>query len=327
MPTSGTIGATVISTGKLIEHAIRRCGISPADQNSETLDIALDNLYLIVMAILNDGINLWLVDHYTIGINENQSQYTLPSGTVDLLNVQYSTTSFVTGTDTSNATSFTTELASTTSLQAIGVEFSAITASSTVYLEYSSDGNQWTEILSSARTDWVAGKKYWFRFTHIPSGLFFRVRNSANITVSNFILASLVSDLPIYPYNRDDWLAQSNKSVISRQSTNYYFEKILNPRITLWPIPSVDTDFISVTVQRKIQDVGALGQELELPDRWKELIIWQLASRLSFELPGITAERRGEIQSQVVYHTSLVNGGETDGTTIRLMPAIGVYTR
>lgn len=327
MATSGTIGNTVISTDKIVEHAIRRCGKSPLDQSSETISIALDNLYLLVLALLNEGINLWLIQHDTIAVSQYNSQYTLPDGTVHLLNVQYSIPSLVTGTDSSDATSFQTELSSQTTLQAIGVNFSAITASSTIYLEQSVDGVVWTPIESITKTDWATSLTYWFRLSRLASNIFFRVRGSAAITVTSFLLASSVFDLVLSQYNRDDYLALSNKAMVGRPSTNYYFEKLMAPQITLWPVPNNDEDFISVAIQRQIQDVGSLSQEIEVPERWKELIIWQLAKRLAYELPGVAPERVALINSEIVAAIAQVNIGETDGAVMRITPLIGGYTR
>lgn len=327
MSTSGTIGSTVISTDKLIDHAVRRCGLSPSILNAENIEIARDNLYLVILAILNDGINLWLIQHSTISLEQFKALYVLPNGTVDLLNVQYSTPTIETGTDSSTATSFTTELSGSTTLQAIGVEFSAIAASNTIFFEQSVDGVVWTSVTSDTKTDWETGLTYWYRLSTLPVNTFFRVRCANNITVSRFLLATNVYDIPIYPYNRDDYLAQSNKSVTGRPSTNYYYEKLIDPQITLWPVPNNSDDFLSIATQRQVQDIGLLNQEIEVPERWKEVIIWQLSNRLSFEIPGVDPNRRQEISVQLDMHMRLVDVGETDGTTINIYPAIGSYTK
>lgn len=327
MPTSGTIGTTVISTDKVIEHALRRCGLNPASQTNETIQVALDNLYLLILALLNEGVNLWLIQHSFVGLEQYKATYRLPVGTVDLLNVQYSTPSLATGTETNNALSHTVEFTENKTVEMIGVNFSLISASNQIFLEHSSDGLIWTEITNETKTDWDTGITYWFNVDPLVSDLRFRVRSATNITVSSFKIATSVYDLPIYAFNRDDYLAQSNKSVSGRPSTNYYFEKKLAPQITLWPIPNNGDDFLSVATQRQIQDVGTLRQEIEVPERWKEYIIWQLAKRLAYELPEVQPERAGLIGIEVNNSMIQVGIGETDGTSTRIALAIGGYTR
>jgi hypothetical protein len=327
MPTSGTIGQTTISTDKIIEHAIRRCGLSPSSQTVETIQIAKDNLYLILLSITNEGVNLWLIQHSLLGLKNMQATFALPVGSIDLLNVLYSTPSLITGTDSNTATEFTTELVGETLIENIGVKFSSISSIETVFLEHSTDGAVWTTILSDTRSDWENNVNYWFKIDPLIADVFFRVRTLNNITVSTFKLSTSTYDFPIYPYNRDDYLAQSNKFVSGRPSTNYYFEKKLSPQVTLWPIPNNEDDFLKITTQRQIQDVGTLSQEVEVPERWKEAIIWQLSDRLAFELPNVSPERSGLIAARLREQMVLVNMGETDASPLRISPAIGAYTR
>lgn len=91
MTTSGTIGTTVINTAKLIEKALRRCGISPASATVETLETAKEDLFMLLMSLSNRGLNLWCIDSQTVPLVAGQAVYVLPPGSLDVLNLVLAT--------------------------------------------------------------------------------------------------------------------------------------------------------------------------------------------------------------------------------------------
>jgi len=134
-------------------------------------------------------------------------------------------------------------------------------------------------------------------------------------------------DFPLSAYNRDDYANLPNKSQQSTRPTCYWFEKLIRPQVTLWPVPNDDTRRLLVFRYRQIQDVGALTEELEIPSRWLEAVCWQLALRLAFELPEVKPERLAAVQSMRQEMIIEVEEGETDSAPVYLAPRIGVYTR
>ena len=134
-------------------------------------------------------------------------------------------------------------------------------------------------------------------------------------------------EIPITKFNRDDYASQPNKEFQSAQPTNYWFEKLIEPRITLWPVPSDSSRRLSMYYYRQPQDVGDLTNELEIPTRWLEAICWHLALRLAFELPGVSVERLAAVQAMAQGMTMEVEGSETDSAPVFLAPNIRVYTR
>jgi hypothetical protein len=140
------------------------------------------------------------------------------------------------------------------------------------------------------------------------------------------ILSSNNREIVISPFNRDDYSNQPDKTFQSGFVTNYYFEKLVDPSITLWPVPSDDSRCLVLYRYRQIQDVGALTQEIELPSRWYEAISWHWAARLAFEFPGVDAARRAEVIQMASGMTLEVEGGETDNAPVFFAPRILVYT-
>ena len=260
MTTSGTVGKTVFDSSKVIEHAFRRCRVHPSQQTPETVDIAKENLYLLLTNMPNLGINLWAVEKSYVPCVTGQQVYLCPTGTIDLLNLTYSQPQRATGTDSTTATSKTTWLGFATTIVRVGVKMSGSAASGTLSVRSSDDGVNFTVILEEAKTDWQDGTMYWFDIDPSVSAEYFKASFSSNVAFTEFYLATSVYDLPVTQWNRDTWAAMTSKTQRGRPVTTYYFEKLINPQITAWPVPNNEYDFFTMFVHRQIEDVGTLTQ-------------------------------------------------------------------
>ena len=322
MATSGTIGNTRVKTVNIVERAVRRCGLSPASVTAETLSIALEDLFSLLMSISSRGLNLWCVDHQLLPLVEGQATYVLPPGTLEVLNLIHATPARIEGTDTIAATFYQTQFDEAARIVRVGVDFS-VAPMGTFEIQTSPDGAIWTTVKI---VEGVIGWN-WYDLDPAQTSLYFRVFSATLGIIDDLLLAGEVREIPITPFSRDDYSQQPNKTFNSLISTNYYFEKLVEPRITLWPVPGDSTRHLSLFRYRQIQDVGALTDELELPTRWFEAVIWHLALRLSFELPGVDAARRQEVLQMTSSMTFEVEGTETDNAPIYIAPLIGVYTK
>lgn len=327
MTTSGTVGQTTFDTTSVIEHAFRRVKLSLTQQTPDTITLAKQNLYLLLMNLANRGLNLWAVEKQYVGCVTGQSVYRCPVGTIDLLNLIYSQPTRITGTDTSDATSITTELAGATTVLRIGVKVSAVTAADTLTLSHSPDGAVWTTISATAKTDWATGTMYWFDIDPQVSDVYFKAEFALGATFTEFYLASSVYDLPVSPWSRDTWAAQNAKTQLGRPSTSYFFEKLIRPQVTLWPVPNNSYDYLTMYIHRQIQDVGTMMQSLEIPSRWYEAVVWQLSERLAFELPGVDPSLTQICVQMAEKYTNEVESEETDGMPFYIGPNIAGYSR
>ncbi len=324
MSTSGTVGNTHISVTKLIEHAVRRCGLSVTQQSAETLDIAKDNLFMMLLALANRGYYLWCLEKYFVSLTTDRATYDTPIGTIDVSDLVHSTPTRVTGTDTIAATSYITELDEVTRIVRFGIDFSVITASETVTFSSSADGIAWNPEKTIIKTDWEVGELYWFELETNVTATFFKVESTANITLNDFYLASAVYDLPMSPMSRDTYSALSKHNLGT--SVNYLVEKKLLPTLTLWPIPNNSYNHLTIWVHRQIQDVGVFTNDLEIPNRWMEAVVWQLAFRLSMELPGVDPARISLLSQGADKYVIEAELDEVDGMPSYFQPSIGVYT-
>jgi hypothetical protein len=103
MAYSGTVGDTVISVQTLIDHGARRCGKLAEELTSEQLLSAKQSLFFLLSHLANKGIQYWCINKKVFGLKADQYIYSMPVGTIDVLNVLYRTLNRPTGSYTSSA--------------------------------------------------------------------------------------------------------------------------------------------------------------------------------------------------------------------------------
>lgn len=328
MATSGTIGTTTVDTAKMIEHAFRRAKVLPSAQTPETNMIARECLYFLLLNLSNRGLNLWCVEQVYLGLEQGRATYDLPQGTIDILNVTYSTPTIETSTFAAIAEGGTAQLAGAADILRVGFKLSAA-HTGVLLVKSSDDGVTYTTIKTLDSTSYAANTWYWIPLDVVENATYFSVESAAAAypSVSDIELASSVSDLPVTIWNRDTYMAINNKAQQGSPSTNYFFEKAIPPRVTLWPVPDNANNHLSIFRHREVQDIGTLTQSIEVPSRWYDGVIWLLAARLVFELPNIdtnVAQLVVQMADKVEFEAEMA---ETDGAPIYLTPGIGVYTR
>lgn len=324
---SGTVGNTVIDTILVVEHACRRCGKSPSLLTPENLDTAKNNLHFLLSALSNRGVNLWAVGEETLSLEAYRGRYTLPVGTENLLNLQYRISSRLAASSTVLTGLPFCQLAFATALQANVFGFktgSAISGRFTI--EYSQNGTVWTEFRQLGTVTFEAG---WHWYSMDPALTFLTIRlrdlDDNPLTLADMMTSNGYSDRPLYGYNRDEWTNLPDKTTPGVPA-QFYFDKLINPSLILWPVPIDDTARIVMWRQRRIQDVGSLAEKLEIPERWFESIIWSLAKNMAFELEGVTPDRITLCIQQASDALRDAELGESDQGPLRIQPNISGYT-
>lgn len=330
MSTSGTYSNSVVKTAKLINHAVRRCGLNPTSITPEDLGTLTESLRSVLFSMSGAGINLWLLRRIYLGMDTGKYLYPLPEGVQGLLSLSFSrvllTDPSATG---SSATSYYQLIGSDVEVGRFGVRFDTITASETVTVEETTDnGVSWSTVTTITKSDWTPGVAYWFDLPTVKALNGLRVSTAVNpIAVSELYIPSAISDIHVSPFNRDDYMAMPNKHSQSYTPTNFLFEKFITPQILLWPVPRENFNHLTALAQFQVQEVGALSQEIEIPTRWQEAVIWALSEIVSFELPGVDDGRRSQIAMKARQSLNDASSGETDGSPIRIMPNLQGYFR
>jgi hypothetical protein len=88
-------------------------------------------------------------------------------------------------------------------------------------------------------------------------------------------------DRLILPISRTEYASYPNKEQ-QGFTTTYWFDRLLSPTVTLWPVPDGTTTSLKYYRVRQIQDADLQGgQQVEIPYLWLEAFAFSLAQRLA----------------------------------------------
>lgn len=328
MAFSGTVSQTTFTTRRVIENAVRRCKL-PAEQiSSETVDIAKDQLFLMLSDWGNTGLQLWTVEKQIYPLYSGVAQIALTLGTIDILNSSLRLLQRVTGADATTGTTFTTAFGTATQVTSVGILWTG--ASVPVALERSDDGATWTTVQTETPTA-IAGQWTWFDLASVVASAYFRVRaTSGALSVSSVYLGNTPTEIPLARLSRDDYTNLPNKSFQSNRPLQYWFDRqVRQPIMHMWPVPNdaATVQQIIVWRQRQIMDVGSLTQEIEVPQRWYEAVVAGLAAKLALELIDVDGSLVPMLDQKAAIALQAAQDEERDNSPIMIAPNISMYTR
>ena len=331
MATSGTVSTTQFTTRQVIDHAFRRCRLGAQQITSEMIDVANDQLYLILSNLANRGVQLWCIEKLIMPLYEGNGAVTLPLGTVDVLTTNLRTLQEVTGTETTSSTTVTMVVSGGTTLTTVGILWSA--AAVPFVVEQSVTGSTWTSVPTEESTTaptQTAGQWLWVDFNATTTNNYFRVRaTSGTLSATDVYFGNTPTEIPIARLNRDDYTALPNKFFLGRP-LQFWFDRQLNqPIMHLWPVPNAaaTTQQIVLWRHRYIQDVGTMVQELDVPQRWFDAIVAMLASKLAEETPEVDMQLMPILEAKADKALAEAENEERDNSPIYWAPLISSYTR
>jgi hypothetical protein len=328
MAYSNTVSQTVFNTRKVMENAFRRCRVRAESISAEYVDIANDQLYLLLSDLANMGSPLWCIEKQIIPLYDGIGDVTLDTSVVDILNSNFRQLQQVDGTKTTTATERTVEFQSTTFVSTVGVRWSA--ASVPIALERSNDGVVWATVQTETPVA-VAGEWTWYDLDSSIATLFFRVRaTSGSLNFSQVYLANTPTEIPLARLNRDDYTNLPNKTFQSTRPLQYWYDrKIPSPIMHLWPVPNsgATTSQLVLWVQRYIMDVGTMTQEIEVPQRWYEAVVAMLAAKLALEIAEVDPSMIPLLDQKAQQALYTAQAEERDNSPMMIAPNISMYTR
>ena len=357
MAYSGTYGNTVINVQTLIDHGARRCGKLAEELTSEQQIASRESLYYLLSNLINIGIQYWAVDKKVYGLQANKYVYELPVGGNDVLNALYRKMARPTPNSTggyassdggivdnafdSNIDTICTQTSTNGNISvdygtsnpvyvgSIGYLPGATGTMSLIY-EYSADGLTWKTLLDLGEVAVVDNEWIWTDIIVGQTVQYYRVRayNNTTLVVREVFFGNNSTELPMARLNRDDYTSLPNKNFTANQPFQYWFDRTIpQATIYLWPVPSDPFFQMTVWYSKQIMDVGALTDELEIPQRWYMAVQAMLAHQMSQEIPGVDVNRITYLESQAEKYLSIAEQEERDKSPIYFAPAIGVYTR
>ena len=327
MAYSNTVSQTVFNTRRVIETAARRCKLTAQSLTPEHVDIANDQLFMLLSDLSNRGIQLWCIEKQIYPLYNGLGDLTLDTGTVDVLNSNLRTLQQVTGINTDTSTTRTVNFTTDTFVTTVGILWSA--AAVPVALERSDDNVTWTTIQTETTTA-TAGQWTWFDLESSVATVYFRVRaTTGTLGFSQIYLANTPTEIPLARLNRDDYTNLPNKSFQSNRPLQFWFDRqVQQPVMHLWPVPNEEAEVNQIVLwrQRYIMDVGTMTQEIEVPQRWYEAIVAMLASRLALEYIEVDPSMISMLDAKAKESLYFAQQEERDNSPMMILPNIAMYT-
>jgi hypothetical protein len=361
--TSGTVGVQTLDVISLITIAVRRCGRLPGSLNAEDLDTAKNAIFVGLAALVNQGIPLWTIEKIVLGLNLNQYLLPFPSGTIDVRNVLYrqnvlpsgGTPASSAGGAAANAfdgigTNPCIQTAPNGNIsynfgQKLVIPFVGFLNNSTETLspvwEWSNDNATWTQLAvgsnaggqtgSFGSQPYVAGQWYWQDVTQPVTAQYYRLRETGGgtLNVLQVVFGQPAPEISIARSNADDYqnLPYKNQQGGSGRPLQYWFDRQIVPQAWLWPSSGFLFNTLVCYCRRMIQDVGGYTNIIECPQRAYDMVIADLACRLSYELQGVQPARIQVLEMKAAQTMKQFWAEERDASPFLISPSIGCYTR
>ncbi len=321
MGTSGTYDFGSPQNEQIITEAYERCGILRPLITQQKITTANRSINFILQSWVNKGLNQWTVKQGMIGLNANQTSYTLPQHGIAILEATIRTStrnlggtafSSAGGTaqnafDNNLATACTQTVpngyisynwgASLYAISMVGIQ-SFVANDYTLACEYSFDGSTWSSATTIPLQTYPALQTQWFTVPVPVPANYFRVRETggATLNIAELYFNTNLNDTIMNPASRSEYIAFPNKAQTGRPSS-FYLDRQINPVVYLWPTPSSLYNNMFYTFTQQMQDIGAMTDTAQIPARFLEALTAELAYRLAIKETEVPLEKTNMLKA------------------------------
>jgi hypothetical protein len=131
----------------------------------------------------------------------------------------------------------------------------------------------------------------------------------------------------MYRMNRDDYASLPYKKTPGASPLQFWLDRQRDaPTMVLWPTPSTTFMVVSLFSHMQIQDVGAMSNTVDIPQRWYDAVLSNLAWASLLEVPGADMARAPILEKQAMTSMIAAEAEERDSSPSNLRPNIAPYT-
>lgn len=333
-----------------VKDSFELCGIAGSDITGMQSDSALLSLNFLLSEWANKGLNLFTEQKAMIQLNVGQPGYVLSSNSIKVTEVTASNNNVISGgtafssaggtaanafTGTPNSSnpctqtspngfiSYTYPQGVTPSIYYVGVQ-SNVSINYNLVFEYSFDGNVWINGLTIGSAYYPIGKIIWAVVSAPVNAMAVRIRETAGavLNVQQIYFAVPASSRILTPISREEWTSYPNKQVQATPSS-YYLDRLISPKLNLWPTPDNSFQTLVFNQQVAIMDVTALNQNIFIPQRFMNACRFGLAYEMALKFSLDKADRLGAL-SKEAYTWAAIEDEEK--VPLRIQPNMYSYT-
>jgi hypothetical protein len=305
---------------QFFREAFERVGIEGNKISQPLVTSAQMSANLALSSWMGKGPNTWMRKRGLINLYSNQSTYQLPTNItyiVDVIAIQpyrlnsdgFAISSTVAAGSASNvfdpyATAGCT-LATTNgyigydygtsvsnSIFYVGVQALNNNSSYTLAVDYSFDGINWITIYNGQTVIYNSNQIIWIVVENALNAQYWRIRETKNaiLSINQLYFSQPVNngqgDRALSAYSYTEYMQIANKQTPSSgagssAASGYFFNSQINPYIALYPVPNGTYSGLLYTAYFYPQDVTNLFNEFDLPQRFLDAMVADLAYRLA----------------------------------------------
>lgn len=329
MAVTGTVSQNHLTLQNVYDRAFARAGIPMQTITSEYLDTAKYLLNLGLSEFVTTGVTLWTNGVIKMGMQPGLSRVTLPDGTLEVDRVVLLRTTTTDGIVSGTSPTWLISASSSIAAEYVGIKVSTA-GFYNIRVDVSTDGITYTPAATFTNLQLFTSQWNWLELDIAPSATtYYRVveTSSAAFPVTAAILAVGGTEIQLNPEGRDTYANLPNKKT-KGTVTSYFEERLVDgPVLYLWNAPNDDHGNYILNVWRKrhMIDPGDMSARIEVPQRWMDAIIWDLAWRLCAEIPEAT-KPMGELRMLAKEARASITPTETDNAVVSLGANISMYT-
>ena len=193
------------------------------------------------------------------------------------------------------------------------------------------DGTSWKTLVSTEKKAY-SDRVWQYEKVLTPKNVTqYRVRELSGgvLDAVEVCFATTAVDIMLGRLNIDQYTSLTNKDLSAELPLNYWYDRqVSNPQMHIWPAPSTPFgEMIVVWCSRQIQDVGSLSNTLEVPQRWINAIITNLAALTVLSAPKADLARYNILKEEAERATFQAQQEERDRSPFTITPSIRGYTR
>jgi hypothetical protein len=304
--TSGTFSFQSPQNEQIITDAYERISITADKLTQEKINSAQRSLNFILTSWINRGLLLWSVKFGMLALYNNQSTYSLPIATSDVLEATIRTSvrnlggaAFSSSGVAQNAFDNNPQTACTQNaingtigyswnnsqypIAMVGVQ-SNVTRTYALVFEFSNDNVAWTQAGAPVSQSYQQGIIAWFVISVPTLGSYFRIRETggAILDIQELYFNTCLNDTLITRISRSEYLSYPNKNQTGRP-TSFFVNRQAEPVITLWPTPNNQYNNLFYTRIEMPQDIGVMTNSPPISARFLEPLTACLSYKLSIK--------------------------------------------
>jgi len=133
------------------------------------------------------------------------------------------------------------------------------------------------------------------------------------------------NSLTISPISRSEWASISNKASPGRP-TSFWFDRLISPTITVWPVPNMAGYVLSYYRCTQMQDANLAGGETpDIPYLWLDWFVAGMAHRLARPFSTLEMEKMRKVDAAEAWTVAATQNTENVPTVIA--PQVSSYYR